>query len=169
MDLIRFFHALHPHFLRRVNNFGCNVVHWAASSGRVDVLRWLVEEEENKSTSITFPSPGDGGETRAHEQVVEEASSSSVSPTTSLFAQLNDAGHGAIVKASWKGHRTALEYLLVSSDLDLRWQISHKDKAGLTPIDLARMAGHMDISLWLQSLLEKKSSTSTHTLLEGKM
>ena len=42
------------------------------------------------------------------------------------LAHVNDANHGAVVKAAWKGHREALEWLLLNPEGPrLLWPVSY--------------------------------------------
>ncbi|CAD7926002.1 unnamed protein product [Amoebophrya sp. A120] len=151
LDLITYLCDMRPDALLRRNKFGCAAVHWAASGGRVPVLQWLarVGEAEGKARNNAY---------------------------VDIF---NDAGHSAVSKAAWFGHRGALEFLLLGEEeevsptaahaatatdalaqkcspavrrLNLKWQLAVPDATGLTPIDLARMGQHPELATWLQGL-----------------
>jgi ankyrin repeat protein len=94
--------------------------------------------------------------------------------------QINDAGHGVVVKSAWKGHKELLEWLLLgvgdevcdvnevcndgSNGEDSEpyiksvaakavfSQVRKRDNAGQTPIDLARLAGHHEVADWMEGL-----------------
>jgi ankyrin repeat protein len=78
------------------------------------------------------------------------------------LGHLNNAGHGALVKAAWKGHRPLLDWLLLEVDgPHLKWQLTLTDDEGRTVADLATVAGHIDLAAWLRTLHSPRSSSST--------
>eukprot|EP00392_Amoebophrya_sp_AT5.2_P011749 g11834.t1 len=133
---------------------GSNAFDWAVFSGDLPLIEYLYEKTPDSLTRVNK-----FGCTAVH-----WAASSGRVPvlhwlagkSEEIFQVINDAGHGCIVKAAWKGHREALEFLLGSRDgclaSDVRWQIDRKDNAGLTAWELAKMAGHNDLSEWLRGL-----------------
>ena len=81
------------------------------------------------------------------------------------FSHVNTARHGAIVKAAWKGHMTALEWLLLSEDGPrLTAQLEMPDLDGRSVAELARMNGQHDTAEWLQRLIDERGSARLESL-----
>lgn len=71
------------------------------------------------------------------------------------FTHVNQARHGAVNKAAWKGHNEALKWMLLDeAGPKLTEQLLLLDHEGLSVAQLARMGGHGEIADWLQSLAE---------------
>ena len=69
------------------------------------------------------------------------------------FAHVNTTGHGVVDAAAWKGHRRALEWLLLDPEGPrLRQQLQRTDAKGLTVVQSTRMAGHHALADWLEAL-----------------
>ena len=82
------------------------------------------------------------------------------------LGHVNAANHGAIVKAAWKGHRDALEWLLHADDGPrLTSQLLMPDLEGRTVDELVRLNGQEAVANWLQGLIaqlrvSKKAATT---------
>ncbi|CAK0838293.1 unnamed protein product, partial [Prorocentrum cordatum] len=69
------------------------------------------------------------------------------------FAHLNQARHGAVNKAAWKGHQDLLHWLLVDPGGPLLIpQLLMPDLDGRSVAELARMGGHAQVANWLEEL-----------------
>ena len=74
------------------------------------------------------------------------------------MGHINDAGHGAVNKAAWKGHDTALRWLLVDKMGPLLIeQLSLPDQQGYLVAQAARKGGHEKIASWIEELQRKCS------------
>ena len=70
------------------------------------------------------------------------------------LAHVNAARHGAIVKAAWKGHSDALEWLLHADDGPrLVEQLAMRDLEGRTVAELVRLNGQHEVAAWLEPLI----------------
>eukprot|EP00927_Polykrikos_kofoidii_P059365 TRINITY_DN54528_c0_g1_i1.p1 TRINITY_DN54528_c0_g1~~TRINITY_DN54528_c0_g1_i1.p1 ORF type:complete len:1057 (+),score=162.46 TRINITY_DN54528_c0_g1_i1:29-3172(+) len=73
------------------------------------------------------------------------------------FSHVNQARHGAVNKAAWKGHEETLRWLLLDSEGPrLTDQLLLLDHEGLTVAQLARTGGQSQIADWLQELSESE-------------
>ena len=80
------------------------------------------------------------------------------------FTHINTARHGAIVKAAWKGHRDALEWLLFAADgPQLTEQLDLLDCDGRTVAQLCRTNAQHTTADWLQSLIEARQAATAAT------
>lgn len=71
------------------------------------------------------------------------------------FSHVNEARHGAVNKAAWKGYSECLEWLLVDDEGPrLTGQLLMLDHEGLSVAQLARSGGHGDVASWLEGLAE---------------
>ena len=70
------------------------------------------------------------------------------------FSHINHAGHGAVVKAAWKGHDDALRWLLIDPDgPTLTAQLHTSDLDFLSAAQLARNNGNESTADWLEVLM----------------
>ena len=75
------------------------------------------------------------------------------------LAHVNAARHGAIVKAAWKGHSEALEWLLHADDGPrLVEQLGMRDLEGRTVAELVRLNGQHEVAAWLEPLIAVEDS-----------
>jgi hypothetical protein len=75
---------------------------------------------------------------------------------------VNDAKHGAVVKAAWKGHTHLLRWFFFDPDgPDLRWQLDVLDLEGRSVAVLARMNGMTETAGWLQELIDERQRGRT--------
>jgi hypothetical protein len=64
---------------------------------------------------------------------------------------INDAQHGAVVKAAWQGHVEALHFFVLDeSGPKLGAQLHLKDNDGRSVAELARMNGQEEAARWLE-------------------
>jgi len=72
------------------------------------------------------------------------------------FSHINHAGHGAVVKAAWKGHDDALRWLLIDPDgPTLTAQLHTSDLDCLSAAQLARNNGNESTADWLEVLMRE--------------
>ena len=72
------------------------------------------------------------------------------------FSHINHAGHGAVVKAAWKGHDDALRWLLIDPDgPTLTAQLHTSDLDSLSAAQLARNNGNESTADWLEVLMRE--------------
>ena len=81
------------------------------------------------------------------------------------LSHLNEANHGAVMKAAWRGHGSALQWLLLDAEGPrLVSQLFVRDVEGNTVADAARTNGKGDIATWLESVareIQRKSRPPT--------
>ena len=78
------------------------------------------------------------------------------------FSHINHAGHGAVVKAAWKGHDDALRWLLIDPDgPTLTAQLHTSDLDFLSAAQLARNNGNESTADWLEVLMRKDLTKNT--------
>ena len=69
------------------------------------------------------------------------------------FTLVNQAGHTAVHKAAWKGHKACLEWMLVDAEgPHLAYQLRMLAADDRTPADKARVNGHAAVATWLLAL-----------------
>ena len=69
------------------------------------------------------------------------------------LGHVNPAGHGAVGKAAWQGHRELLSWLVAADDgPQLAAQLAARDAKGRLPSELARDNGHPEVGAWLEGL-----------------
>ena len=74
------------------------------------------------------------------------------------LGHVNDARHGAVVKAAWKGHLSLLHWLLLDpGGPGLNWQLYMPDLEGRSVAELAVMNGQIEVADWLQKLVDERS------------
>ena len=77
------------------------------------------------------------------------------------LGHVNAANHGAIVKAAWKGHREACEWLLLDPEGPrLTAQLELLDLEGRTVAELVRQNGQHEMADWLHGLIQERARTS---------
>lgn len=121
---LRYLADRNPNSLTRVNKYGCTCTHWGASAGRISTLEWLWEWRN--------PLPDAGTEKLD-------------------FTFRNTAGHTAVSKAAYHGHKQALLWLRKKLGREI-WleQIKARDTAGFLSEELAMQGGHEEIRDFLQ-------------------
>ena len=70
------------------------------------------------------------------------------------FGVINDAGHGAVQKAAWAGHKAALQWLILDAEGPaLAWQLRPVPqlKGGESIDELVRQSEHKDARTWLRA------------------
>jgi ankyrin repeat protein len=73
------------------------------------------------------------------------------------LGHVNDARHGAVVKAAWKGHMPLLRWFFFDpAGPDLKWQLDLLDLEGRSVAGLARLNGENETADWLQSLIDER-------------
>lgn len=67
--------------------------------------------------------------------------------------RVNNAMHGLVNAAAYKGHRRLVEWLLspLPEGPNLGWQLHVRDHQGRTLPELIRSAGHLELADWLQA------------------
>eukprot|EP00747_Dinoflagellata_sp_TGD_P044830 gnl/TRDRNA2_/TRDRNA2_143492_c1_seq1.p1 gnl/TRDRNA2_/TRDRNA2_143492_c1~~gnl/TRDRNA2_/TRDRNA2_143492_c1_seq1.p1 ORF type:complete len:394 (+),score=54.85 gnl/TRDRNA2_/TRDRNA2_143492_c1_seq1:174-1184(+) len=77
------------------------------------------------------------------------------------FKTINQARHGAISKAAWKGNRDALQWFLNDTEgPHLTEQLLLADLDGRSAAQLARESGYAALSDWLQELTDQEARNS---------
>ena len=72
------------------------------------------------------------------------------------LSHVNAAGHGAVMKAAWRGHVAALHWLLVDDEgPKLGDQLSFRDAQGLGVAEAARQNRQHEAAAWLESHAKK--------------
>ena len=70
------------------------------------------------------------------------------------LSHVNDANHGAVEKAAWRGHDALLRWLLLADDGPrLLLQLRVRDAEGRSVADLCRLGGHHETATWLEPLV----------------
>ena len=70
------------------------------------------------------------------------------------LGHVNAANHGAVMKAAWKGHMEALQWLVQDPEgPQLKWQCGLRDLEGRSVADQAAMNGMDDAARWLAPLV----------------
>ena len=70
------------------------------------------------------------------------------------LGHVNPAGHGAVGKAAWQGHRELLSWLVAADDgPQLAAQLAARDAKGRLPSELARDNGHPEVGAWLEGIV----------------
>jgi len=69
------------------------------------------------------------------------------------FNLVNQAGHAAVHKAAWRGHRDALKWMLEDPQgPDLRYQLEMPAADGRMPEEKAMVNGFSAIATWLKNM-----------------
>jgi len=80
------------------------------------------------------------------------------------LGHVNAANHGAIVKAAWKGHLEALQWLLYGDDGPrLTEQLDLLDLEGRTVAELVRQNGQHEVATWLQARIQERAAAKGHS------
>ena len=123
---------------------------WAIYGGDLPTLHFLAAHPEVDIHGLNYFGCG---------AAFWAAASGNVATCTWLLSQgidfslINDAGHTAVHKAAWKGHKTCLTWMILSEDgPGLGYQLHMLAADGRTPEDKARVNGHTAVANWLQSL-----------------
>eukprot|EP00658_Telonema_sp_P-2_P083726 TRINITY_DN9141_c0_g1_i1.p1 TRINITY_DN9141_c0_g1~~TRINITY_DN9141_c0_g1_i1.p1 ORF type:complete len:380 (+),score=75.53 TRINITY_DN9141_c0_g1_i1:141-1280(+) len=162
---------------------GRTALMWAAKHGQLPVLQWLVEEARADVDALMPDGSNcfDWAVLSGHLDAVLflrdyvdiyrrnafgctcvhwAAISGSVECCRALrewgldFGSVNDAGHGFVIKAGWRGLREVLEWGLVDPDGPGLWdQLVQTEARGLTAIELAYVNGHREVAKWMQGLV----------------
>ena len=87
------------------------------------------------------------------------------------FSHINHAGHGAVVKAAWKGHDDALRWLLTDPEGPaLTAQLHTLDLDSLSAAQLARNNGNESTADWLEGLAREdlhQKNGAVHSVTDG--
>ena len=126
-----------------LDNVGWTPLHAASQEGRLDIVRWLVEEkqvdpscrDENGRTPLHAASFG------GHLDIVRWlVDVKQVDPSCR-----DEKGRTPLYAASWKGHLDIVRWLIKEKQVDPSCQ----DEAGWTPLHAASWRSHLDIVRWL--------------------
>ena len=74
------------------------------------------------------------------------------------LGHVNDARHGAVEKAAYRGHDELLRWLLLAADGPLLLeQLALRDDEGRSVADLARLSGYEATARWLEPMVAAQS------------
>lgn len=134
-------------------NDGSSLWDWAVFGGSVTVLEYMIN-----NPIFSIGTLNRFGCSAAH----WAASAGNVVTCKWLFAHgidfniINYVRHGVVCTAVWKGWREVVEWFVCDvNGPGLVWQLGMRDLEGRSVVEIARMAGHAQLAVWLEGLIEK--------------
>jgi len=125
------------------NNNGNTALHWAAHLGRMDVVKWLLGEDD-----LVIDMPNEDGltplmlaATSGKDNMVKLLLENKAS-----YDMEGSFGRTPLEQAAHKGHARVVQLLLKNG---APWK-DHKDKLGDNALDLARAQGHTQVEFLLE-------------------
>jgi ankyrin repeat protein len=141
--------------VHRMTADGSAVMDWACMGGNIPVIQHV----------LSLPGIDMGHENKFRCTAIHWACSAGDVETCRWmyrrgfdFTAVNDANHGAVNVAAWRGHRDVVEWALLDPHgPNLIWQLAIVDPEGRSLVQLTTIAGHLELAKWLQRLSEPQS------------
>eukprot|EP00960_Hanusia_phi_P017112 503379-Hanusia_phi.AAC.1 len=121
--------------IHSLNHFGCGAAFWAAAAGNVQTCRF---------------ASGSRGHTSVHKVGGKGAGAGALAGSCTQASR----------QAAWRGHKEALEWMLLDPEgPKLLYQLNMLAADGRDPVQKASVNGHAGMAAWLESLRESELGT----------